>query len=70
AEVSLTAVGAHFVPMTQERPGGATSEYRAQMNSEGSPSELVAAGYIWMPGTELARRPPVTSRGVSSTVLM
>jgi hypothetical protein len=24
------------------------------LNSEGSPTETVAAGYRWMPGTELA----------------
>ena len=26
------------------------------MNSEGSPSETVAAGYVWQPGTELTRK--------------
>jgi hypothetical protein len=31
-----------------------TRAYRVQLNAEGSPSELVAAGCIWMPGTELA----------------
>jgi hypothetical protein len=29
--------------------------YREQLNSEGSPSDTVAAGYIWTPGTELSR---------------
>lgn len=29
--------------------------YREQMNAHGSPSESVAAGYRWAPGTELAR---------------
>jgi hypothetical protein len=28
--------------------------YRSQLNSNGSPSETVAAGYRWKPGTELA----------------
>jgi hypothetical protein len=31
-------------------------EYRNQLNSEGSPSEIVAAGYRWRPGTELTTR--------------
>ena len=30
--------------------------YRKQMNSEGSPSETVAAGYKWAPGSELKLR--------------
>jgi hypothetical protein len=30
--------------------------YRSQLNSSGSPSETVAAGYRWEPGTELARK--------------
>jgi hypothetical protein len=30
-----------------------TLRYREHLNSEGSPSEEVAAGYQWMPGTEL-----------------
>jgi hypothetical protein len=28
------------------------------MNSKGSPSETVAAGYQWKPGTELAEETP------------
>lgn len=33
----------------------ATLGYRSQMNSEGSPSDSVAEGYVWSPGTELMR---------------
>jgi hypothetical protein len=29
---------------------------RDQLNSEGSPSEIIAAGYHWRPGTELVDR--------------
>jgi hypothetical protein len=29
-------------------------QYREQLNSSGSPSETIAAGYKWKPGTELA----------------
>jgi hypothetical protein len=31
---------------------------RDRLNDKGSPSEAVAAGYCWTPGTELAARPP------------
>lgn len=34
----------------------ATQHYREHMNSEGSPSEMIAAGYVWTPGTELLRK--------------
>jgi hypothetical protein len=30
--------------------------YRDQLNRDGSPSDTVTAGYVWMPGTELAAR--------------
>ncbi|MBA2405991.1 MAG: hypothetical protein H0V66_14545 [Bdellovibrionales bacterium] len=31
-----------------------TRKYRKELNADGSPSEIVAAGYIWKPGTELS----------------
>ena len=31
-------------------------DYRNHLNSQGSPSEIVAAGYNWRPGTELTRK--------------
>ena len=52
AEADLRAYGPNFVPSTADSP--ASRQYRAHMNSEGSPSEQVAAGYRWAPGTELA----------------
>jgi hypothetical protein len=55
-EVGLTAVGPSFVPFAQE-PEEA-QRYRAQLNSLGSPSERVAAGYVWRPGTELTTHGP------------
>ena len=58
-EVDLTAIGPNFVPRGQERSDGASPLYRGQLNSEGSPSENVAGGYIWTPGTELGRQPPM-----------
>ena len=52
AEVNLSAAGSAFVDRSQETKE--TQQYRTQMNAEGSPSDTVAAGYFWMPGTELA----------------
>lgn len=59
-EVALTAVGPSFVPFDQE-PEQA-QRYRAQLNSQGSPSERVAAGYVWQPGTELVSQAPQLSQ--------
>ncbi|HET9489208.1 MAG TPA: hypothetical protein VFR64_05585 [Methylomirabilota bacterium] len=50
-EVTLSAVGPEFVDREQESE--ATRAYRDHLNSQGSPSETVAAGYVWRPGTEL-----------------
>jgi rubrerythrin len=50
-EVDLRADGPDFV-MRADEPRSSL-EYRRQMNSEGSPSQIVAAGYRWAPGTEL-----------------
>jgi rubrerythrin len=36
----------------------ASRSYREQMNSKVSPSEVIAAGYQWKPGTELAEETP------------
>lgn len=52
AEVDLRANGTDIVPMEEEGPR--SIQYREQLNSEGSPSESVASGYQWQPGTELA----------------
>ncbi|MBN9164279.1 MAG: hypothetical protein BGO98_36380 [Myxococcales bacterium 68-20] len=53
-EVDLRARGTQFVDKSQEGADSPSVIYRDQMNSEGSPSELVAAGYRWRPGTELS----------------
>ena len=50
-EVDLRALGTQFVDKAQESPQ--SLQYRQHINSEGSPSEMVSAGYRWMPGTEL-----------------
>lgn len=53
-EVDLRAKGAHLIPKEQEGPADASVRYREALNREGSPSEIVAAGYVYRPGTELA----------------
>jgi hypothetical protein len=50
-EVGLSAAGTEFVDRDQETE--ATRAYRDEVNAEGSPTETVAAGYVWRPGTEL-----------------
>jgi hypothetical protein len=51
SEIDLRALGTQIVPRAQEDQ--ATLDYRHQLNADGSPSEAVAAGYVWTPGTEL-----------------
>lgn len=53
-EVDLRAKGTQFVDKSQESQ--VSIDYRNHLNSDGSPSESVAAGYIWTPGTELNRK--------------
>jgi hypothetical protein len=53
-EVDLRTNGTEFVDKANESP--ASIEYRRQLNAQGSPSENVASGYIWTPGTELAAK--------------
>jgi hypothetical protein len=50
-EVNLRANGTQFVDMQNDSK--ASIDYRTYLNSEGSPTETVAAGYRWTPGTEL-----------------
>jgi hypothetical protein len=52
-EVDLRTSGTDFVSKPHETDE--SLEYRAQMNRQGSPSETVATGYCWRPGTELNR---------------
>lgn len=55
-EVNLRACGTQFIPREQEGPESLSGVYRNQMNSMGSPSQTVAAGYVWVPGTEITQR--------------
>ncbi|MBF6615940.1 MAG: hypothetical protein ITG07_04350 [Candidimonas sp.] len=54
-EVDLRAKGTAYV--TKEEEGAASLEVRSILNADGSPTNTVAAGYQWSPGTELARNP-------------
>ncbi len=52
-EVDLSRAGTQFVDKAGE--SAASQAYRHDINADGSPSEAVAAGYVWTPGSELAR---------------
>jgi rubrerythrin len=52
-EVDLRANGTQYVDKSQE--SAASLAYRNAINADGSPSEAVASGYRWVPGTELNR---------------
>lgn len=53
-EANMRANGPNFVSADQE--SAASQEYRRHINSSGSPSDIVAEGYQWRPGTELSRK--------------
>ncbi|MBX3622043.1 MAG: hypothetical protein KF891_18905 [Rhizobacter sp.] len=52
-EVDLRADGDRFVDKAHEPER--SRDYRAALNAQGSPTEQVAVGYQWRPGTELNR---------------
>jgi hypothetical protein len=60
-EVDMRADGTQFVDKDEEPERSIA--YREYMNSEGSPSEIVAAGYRWTPGTELAKGATAAGKG-------
>jgi rubrerythrin len=66
-EVDLRAAGTAFIHKDEEPDRAPLSiAYRDQMNSEGSPSEVVAAGYTWTPGTELVEKKSAFAKGAAS----
>ena len=66
-EVDLRAAGTRFINVEDEpEQAPASIAYRDQMNSEGSPSEIVAAGYVWTPGTELVEKKSIFAKGASA----
>jgi rubrerythrin len=52
-EVDLRASGTQFIPAAAEAEDSPSVLYRRHLNSQGSPSETVASGYSWRPGTEV-----------------
>jgi rubrerythrin len=52
-EVDIRVMGTEF---TEGEESPATIAYRRRVNAAGSPSETVAAGYRFVPGTELSER--------------
>jgi hypothetical protein len=57
-ERDLRTAGPGFVPVAEEADRAPLSvAWRERLNEAGSPSEAVAAGYRWVPGTELATGP-------------
>jgi len=59
SEVDMRSRGTEYVDMQDESQ--ATRSYRDAVNGAGSPSEAVAAGYHYQPGTELSRAAPVAA---------
>ncbi len=55
-EVHLRAVGTQFVPEALVPPDSPSIAYNRQINSDGSPSQTIAAGYRYTPGTELMKK--------------
>ena len=52
-EQNLSAVGPDVL-VPRNRESAATKAYRDGLNGAGSPSDTVAGGYVWQPGTSLA----------------
>ena len=55
-ELYLEAQGTDFIDRRELPKDYRSQQYRDQLNSEGSPSETVSAGYVWTPGTELVKK--------------
>ncbi|HEX2230492.1 MAG TPA: hypothetical protein VHM64_25450, partial [Candidatus Binatia bacterium] len=53
-EAHLRARRAQFVD--QEDAGSPSVRHRQALNQHGAPSEIAAAGYRWVPGTELREK--------------
>src|SRR5690606_8427459 len=60
-EVDFRANGSEIVPKSALPARHRSEEFRNQLNRDGSPSDRVAQGYAWSPGTELARADNVRS---------
>ena len=54
SETDLRTSGTQFVDKANE--SALSQRYRSMVNADGSPSDTVASGYVWAPGTELNRK--------------
>ena len=54
SEIDVRSDGTQFIDKDQESE--LSQRYRAMVNADGSPSDTVASGYVWSPGTELNRK--------------
>jgi hypothetical protein len=64
-EVQLSSKGTEYVHRDQESDD--TRRYRDHINSHGSPSQTVAEGYVWKPGTELMLTIDLPQSGITDT---
>jgi rubrerythrin len=64
AEVDLRTDGTAIVPRARE--SSASLHYRTHINSDGSPSEAVSAGYTWAPGTEMTHKGTASGASTAS----
>jgi rubrerythrin len=55
-QVDLRSVGPNFVARDKLPSDWPSFAYQKQVNAHGAPSDVVAAGYRWTPGTELTER--------------
>jgi hypothetical protein len=62
-EVDLRAAGTSLIPRAEEPADSPSRRYREAVNRDGSPSETVATGYRYQPGTELQALPAIRSDG-------
>jgi hypothetical protein len=62
-EVVLRARGTEFIHASEETEDSPSVLYRGHLNSEGSPTETVAAGYSWRPGTEMVEEAMKAAKG-------
>jgi rubrerythrin len=65
-EVGLRANGTEIVPEAELPRQSPSRAYAREVNAEGSPSETVAAGWIWTPGGELTGAVPERARPSAS----
>jgi hypothetical protein len=55
-DLDLQSAGSELVPSSQLLAVSPSLAYRGMVNAHGSPSEIVASGYTWAPGTEMVTR--------------